>query len=206
MFGVNAPETPAEVTAESARGYFTENAAGLRTFGFLMAASAVLLVILLSQLRTLMTLAGRPLAADIAFGSGILCAVWLLASGAMHASAALDGVDGVPDGGVLSFYTMMTLGDTFGSVATYAKGACMLAVGLAALRTRFLPRWLGWLSVVLGFMAIGGGLGVVDNPVTPALWYGGLIGFAVWPLPVSIALLVKALRERSSSPAELVSH
>ena len=48
-------------------------------------------------------------------------------------------------------------------------------------------------------MAIGGGLGVVDNPVTPALWYGGLIGFALWPLPVSVALIVQAVRERRAS-------
>jgi len=69
----------------------------------------------------------------------------------MHTAAALDGVDGTPDAGVL------------------------------------------------GAMAVGGGMGVVDNRVTPALWYGGLIGFAVWPLPVAIALIVRAVRESRAS-------
>jgi hypothetical protein len=195
MFGVSAPETPAEFTAESARAYLTDNAAQLRTFGFAMAGSAVLLVVLLAHLRTLIARTHGSLA-DVAFGSGLLCAVWLLVSGAMHASAAMDGVEGTPDAGVISFTTMMTLGDTVGAVSTYAKGACLLAVGVAAVRTRFLPRWLGWLSIALGAMAVGGGLGVVDNPVTPALWYGGLIGFAVWPLVVGVVLAVRAVRAR----------
>jgi hypothetical protein len=34
----------------------------------------------------------------------------------------------------------------------------------------------------------------VDNPVTGALWYAGLIGFALWPLAVGVTLLVKALK------------
>jgi hypothetical protein len=77
----------------------------------------------------------------------------------------------------------------------------MLAVGVAAIATRFLPRWLGWLSVVFGAMAVGGGLGVVPNPVTDALWYGGLIGFALWPLPVGITLIVQAVRRRRTARA-----
>jgi hypothetical protein len=150
----------------------------------------VLLVILLAHLRSRMTGSLR----DVAFGSGLLVSVWLLVSGALHASAPLDGLDGKPDEMMLSAVGLQIAGDTIGSAATYAKGALMLAVGLAAVRTRSLPRWLGWLSIVLGAMAVGGGLGIVDNPVTPALWYGGLIGFAVWPLLVGVTLIVKALR------------
>jgi hypothetical protein len=156
-------------------------------------------VILLSHLRTLMARAGRTVLADVAFGSGLLCAAWLLISGAFHAASTLDGIEGRPDPMVLGFYGFMSVGDTIGSAATYAKGACLLAVGIAAVRTRFLPRWLGWLSGLFGAMAIGGGLGFVENPVTGALWYGGLIGFALWPLPVSIALLTKAIRARRAS-------
>jgi hypothetical protein len=47
-------------------------------------------------------------------------------------------------------------------------------------------------------MAVGGGLGFVENPVTPALWYGGLLGFAIWPLLVGVTLIVKAVRGRRS--------
>jgi hypothetical protein len=96
---------------------------------------------------------------------------------------------------VLGYYGLMSVGDTLGSATTFAKGALMLAVGLAAVRTRFLPRWLGWLSIVLGAMAVGGGLGVVDNPVTGSLWYAGLIGFALWPVAIGVTLLVKALKQ-----------
>ncbi|GIH10799.1 hypothetical protein Rhe02_88660 [Rhizocola hellebori] len=195
-FGVSVPELPESTTAEAARGYLTDNSAALRLFGISMAACAVLLIVVVGQLRSLMAAAEerRGSLRDVAFGAGILCAVWLLVSGSFHAATVFDGIEGLPDEIVLSYYGLMSVGDTLGSASTFAKGALMLAVGLAAVRTRFLPRWLGWLSIVLGAMALGGGLGVVDNPVTGALWYAGLIGFALWPLLIGVTLLVKSVK------------
>jgi len=197
-FGVNVPELPDTVTAESARAYLVDNAGALEVFGMSMAASAALLMVLLGQVRAMIAQAenGRGFLADVAFGGGVLTAVWLLVTGAFHAATVFDGVDGLPAELVTSYYGLMSVGDTLGSASTYAKGVLMLAVGVAAIRTRALPRWLGWLSVVLGAMAVLGGLGVVENPVTPALWYGGLIGFAVWPMLVGITLIVKAIKHR----------
>jgi hypothetical protein len=197
---VSVPETPETLTAASARAYFTDNAMELKIFAASLAASAMLLLVLVAQLRALIARAeqGRGFLADVVPGAGGLIAVWLLVSAAFHGVAAFDGVDGRPDELVLAYFGLMTSGDTLGVVSTFAKGALMLAVGLAALRTRFLPRWLGWLSVVLGAMAVGGGFGAAGDPVTGALWYGGLLGFAIWPLLVATTLIVKALRARRS--------
>jgi hypothetical protein len=45
-------------------------------------------------------------------------------------------------------------------------------------------------------MAIGGTFTFTDNPVTDALFYAGLFGFALWPLPAGIVLTARAVRAR----------
>lgn len=197
-FAATIPDIPDDVTAASARAYLVDNATALRTFGVVMALSAAVLVVFVSHLRALMAHADgrRSYLADVAYGSGLLCATWLLVSGAMNSVAAFDGPDSLPDAFVVQYLGLMSVGDMIGTASTVLKGALLLAVSMVALRTRFLPRWIGWLGIVLGAMAVGATFSVVPNPVTGALFYAGLFGFALWPLPVGIALTVKAIRER----------
>jgi hypothetical protein len=192
------PELPAEITAQSARAYLVDNAATLRTFGILMAVTAAVLLVFVAHLRALMTQAegGRGHLADVAYGSGVVVAVWLVVSGAMNSIGGFDIADTLPDAFVVQYVGLAAVGDMIGSATTVLKGTLMLAVSLVALRTRFLPRWLGWFGAVLGAMAIGGAFTFTDNPVTGALFYAGLFGFALWPLPVGIVLTVKAIRAR----------
>jgi hypothetical protein len=72
-FGVGVPELPESATAEAARAYLTDNSAALRLFGISMAASAVLLVVVVARLRALMAAAEerRGYLRDVAFGAGL---------------------------------------------------------------------------------------------------------------------------------------
>jgi hypothetical protein len=54
----------------------------------------------------------------------------------------------------------------------------MFAVGLAALRYRVIPRWLGWLGIVFAVAGIPTGL--------------GLLSFGLWPILVSVFILIRA--------------
>lgn len=70
----------------------------------------------------------------------------------------------------------------------FACGACLylIANGLLVARGGMLPRWLGWVAIVIGVIA-----------VTP-LGFAAVIGFGLWTLVVSVIMLVRDLR---SEPA-----
>jgi hypothetical protein len=188
-FAFSVPDYPENITAQVAREYLTSNSQAFVLFGMASAASSVLLVVLAAFLRQRMTGTLR----DVAFGSGLLVSVWMFLTGAFNASVGLDltRAQSQPDEMYLNALGLQLAGDSLGSAATYAKGAFLLAVGIAAVKSRVLPKWLGWLSLVFGTMAVGAGLGVVGNSVSQVLFYGGLLGFAIWPLIVGVTVLVR---------------
>jgi hypothetical protein len=63
-----------------------------------------------------------------------------------------------------------------------------LSTGIAALRGRTLPRWLGWASIILGILAVSGPIGGIAFLLAP-----------VWTLAVGVVLI-----RRSSSPVPTV--
>jgi hypothetical protein len=63
----------------------------------------------------------------------------------------------------------------------------MLGAGLAALATRFVPRWLGWVAVVVGVVSLAGP--------------GGFIGFFAAPLWMLVVGVMLALRRGESATA-----
>jgi hypothetical protein len=69
-----------------------------------------------------------------------------------------------------------------------ASGA-FFAGGLAILRTGALPRWLGWLGLVVGIFAGWLGLLGLASDVIEGISVLGFIGFFVFMLAVGIALL-----------------
>jgi hypothetical protein len=137
--------------------------------------------------------------ADVVFGAGVLCSAWLLISGAMNSIGAFMDPATLPDPFTVQYLGLAAVGDMIGTASTVIKGATLLAASVVALRTRFLPRWLGWFGAALGVMAIGAAFSFTDSPITGALFYAGLFGFALWPLPVGVTLLIKAIRERRSA-------
>lgn len=128
---------------------------------------------LVSSLRSAEGAAGRV--ASIAFGGGLamaVCALLLpsggvyvaLAAGTMSAASA-DALRHLP--GV--FYIGVEL---FAAVLVGATG-------LVALRTAVLPRWLAWVSLLLGLVLL----------IPPMGWVGVLLGVPLWTLTVSLLLI-----------------
>jgi hypothetical protein len=64
----------------------------------------------------------------------------------------------------------------------------LLAAGIAAVRTRLLPRWLGWVAIVLGLIIL-----------TPPGWIALLVAI-VWIVVVSILLFLRQDKRPSELP------
>jgi hypothetical protein len=78
------------------------------------------------------------------------------------------------------------LDDDFFSILTVGLAVAMLSTGVGALRHGVLPRWLGWIAIVIGISAL-----------TPAGFFG-FMATGIWALIVSVMLYT---RGGSAAPA-----
>jgi hypothetical protein len=75
------------------------------------------------------------------------------------------------------------------------------AFSAAALRARFVARWVGWVGLAVAVSATPGTVGVALNSgILYGFWFGGLFGWVLWYPVVGVAL---ALRARSARRAAL---
>lgn len=155
---------------------------------FLIAGAGLAFVVFATGLRTLIARAEQETGTLAAFtwAGGITCAVLVLAGNAVSRATAFAAMS---DEFQLDPNTRRLVEDVgFLLFASGALAAILLvvAVSLAALRHRVLPRWLGW----AGFPAAA--------LLTLGVAFVGFLVLAVWVLTVSAAL---ALR-RSSARVE----
>jgi hypothetical protein len=111
----------------------------------------------------------------IAFGGGVAAAVFGFAlPGPDMAAAIADGAD--LSGPAAE--AIRVVGDTFFIGAEMSAAVLLAATGVHALRTRSLPRWLAWVSLVVALVLI----------ILPIGWAGLLFAFPLWVLVVSYLL------------------
>ena len=127
--------------------------------------------------------------------SGSLSALWLGVVGAVN----LVPVVAANDAGKLSAYsdqTLLTLdlverlGETFGDVSTVPRGFFLVSAGLLIVRHRILPRWTGYVALVVGAVSV---IGIV---------LVGIFGFVLWVLIVGVASIVMLVAQWRKSRAE----
>lgn len=92
--------------------------------------------------------------ANVAFGGGVAAGVLLLAASALTATAAQRANS---DTGISAEYATFAYdfaGALGGQAAPIAFAAMIYATAMAAFRTGVLPKWLGWISGILGIALI----------------------------------------------------
>jgi len=111
----------------------------------------------------------------IAFAGGVSAAVCgLLFPGADMGAAITDDKD-------LSAPTaeaLRVVGNAFFIGAEIALAVLLIATALVVLRTRVLPVWIGWISVIVGIVLI----------VLPVGWAAVIFAFPIWVLLVTYLL------------------
>jgi hypothetical protein len=186
---LNANDSAAKVTSE-----LNEHSTRLVAVACVSIVYAVAFVIYLWKLYSLLRGGGeRPhtLAALVLVGGVLFVTLHAVSDigitgllGAKLASFGAHHDPGVVYTLYLMTYALESVGDVFGSLFT-------VAAGLLVIRSGVLPRWLGWLSILVGilFLLQGFGLGGVIATFGVVLDLIGFVFFLIFVLVSSIILL-----------------
>jgi hypothetical protein len=196
-FLIVAPKPPAPTaTAATVSAYYLDHKDAIRASVLIVSVGLLFYIWFLGTLSSaLRAAAGDPRLPTVAFGGGILSAVFVV--------LALTGT------GLASYRPEMSpelvralndIGAVAGGTATGAFVALLAATGIVILRSGALPEWLGWLSVA-GAVANLSTLGVFFAK-TGAFAADGALGLYV-PVAgfvIPIAALSIVLTQRSGEP------
>jgi hypothetical protein len=157
-----------------------ENDTSILAGAIIFAFGVLFFVWLLGSLRDTLAAAegGTGRLASIAFGSGIATSIALMFTYLPHAQAAFDH-ENTSDTGIEA---LVRVGDAFFGGAILFSIPLLVATGVASLRFRALPRWLGWISLVLALAMTIPGVGFI----------GLVVGLPLWTVIVSVVLLRRA--------------
>jgi hypothetical protein len=157
------------------------------TLAFIMAISIPFLLFFVSILRyELRRAGGTGQLANAAFAGGVLAAAGFGILAFVHLALA-DAGDSAKTIGTAQALNVLDNNDFLPMAA--GMGVLVLAAGLSTVRHGGLPKWLGWVGVVIGVAAF-----------TPAGFFAFLLS-GIWVLIVSILL---TLGRQSAAPAPAV--
>lgn len=162
-------------SAASLIKYYHSHRVSVTAGVFVIAAAAVVLSFFLSSLRRTLsrTNEGRHIASIVTIGGAVYIS-GLVLMGALNIAL----IDSAHYGMSTTAQTLNVFGNDAWLPVVVGISILTLGTGVAALRSRALPRWLAWASVVLGILAISGPLGAIAFLVTP-----------VWTLATGIVLI-----------------
>ena len=158
--------------------------AGAIVFGF----GVVFFLWMVGSLRSALLAAegGTGRLAQLAFGSGVATSVCLMALYLPHAQAGFDHAN-ISD---TSIDALVHVGDAFFAGVELFSIPLLLATGLATLRHGPLPRWYGWVSVLLALLLA----------IPPIGWLGVFLGLPLWVLLTSVLLFRRTQGEAPPAP------
>ncbi len=177
VLGGDAPKEDA--SPEKVVSFFQDHQGGNNLAVLVILIAVLLLPFFGVSLRDTLREGSRPSGAlaDVAFAGIVVCASGLLGMAAIHFALV-----NAADNNQLEVARTLNVLDNkdffflIGGIAIVTLGT-----GLATIISPVLPRWLGWVSVVIGFLAVAGPLG-----------FFAFFLFPVWVLVMSI-LLVRSI-------------
>ena len=137
-------------TPEEVLQFYQDNRALSFVAFFCFAAAALAYVGFVAAVRSaLATAEPEPRAlAPLGFGGGLVTAALIVVSVAPVAALSDAAEESGGAASAETFYALNTLGYPLITVGIGFSSLLALAVGLVALKTAVLPRWVGWVSVV----------------------------------------------------------
>jgi hypothetical protein len=174
VFAIGGSTPEEHDSAAKVQAYYAAHHDKHTALAFVMAIGVAFLVFFASTLRhDLRRLGGTGQLSDAAFGGGVLAAAGFAILATVHVALANAG-ESVTTLGTTQTLNVLDNNDFIPAAAGLA--VLVFAAGAAAVRHGGLPKWLGWLGIVIGVVAF-----------TPA----GFVAFlaaGIWILIVSVLL------------------
>jgi hypothetical protein len=164
-------------------------------YNFQLAASGFFVIFLASLTSTLRRAeAGDGMLSRLAFGSALVGIAFVTFTNALNAALAASVVQ---VGGDQAVWAVFQVGQATFTFAALFLGLFLLAASIVIIRTRVLPRWIGWIGIVGGVAYAIGSFSVADQrgPIAiPAVL--GFVLFLVWTVATSVTLVLRGAPKR----------
>ena len=193
IFVVESADAPDEdAGAQEIAAYFESDGGTLLAGAFIFMVGTAVFIWFLASLRARLywVEGGAGRITSIVFGSGLVVAAMSMGLMAPQAAGGLmaEETSAPIDPGAAQ--ALEALGDGFFVAAEATVFVFFFAIAVAALRTRALPVWLGWASLVLALAALVPWIG----------WAVYIWGLPLWVLVVSIWLFLRSEAPLSTKP------
>ena len=172
--------------AEEVKDWYLDNKDSAEISAFIGTVAAGVLIFYGAYLRRILSVgegAGSMLPALVLVGVSIVAIGGSIDSMLQFATA--ERADDIP---ATSVQTIQAIWDNDWLPFFLGILVFLWSVGLSVLRTGVLPRWMGWVAIALGVLALAGPIGFVAVP-----------GAALWVLVSSIMLSVRARRATATA-------
>jgi hypothetical protein len=175
--GDTGDETAADLLA-----YFEDEEGTLYVGGLIFFIGSALMIWFGGVVRSAIAAAGLDRLAAVAMGSAVALAVTSMGLIAPQLGAAFGAGESDTPLSEEAAQALWYAGDGFVAASSVAAASLVAATGLAILRTRLLPSWLGWLSLLVGLALI----------VPFVHWAALFFAFPIWVLLVTWFLWTRA--------------
>lgn len=181
------PPNPSDDSVEEIVEFYVDNDAQIWISSFLQLLAAAVLVFFGGYMRKVLHAAegpGHMLANVVLAGATILATA--LAIDAAITIALVESAEDIEPGGVQALSALWS-----NDFPIFILGAFVfsLAAGISIVRHGALPKWLGWVAIVLAVVSM-----------TPA-GFVGFIGIVLWIAIASVMLTMRARRGPADPPA-----
>jgi hypothetical protein len=159
---------------------YHQHSDGILLAGLIWSIGVVLFIWFLASLRShyLASEGGSGRLSALAYGGGVVAATIGFLIPGPDEVGALNKDDIDPSGAAVLHH----LGDAFFIGAEYALPVLFFASAILALRHGALPKWLGWVSALIGIVLLIGPIG----------WAALIFATPIWTIIVSILLYTRA--------------
>jgi hypothetical protein len=187
VFAIGGSTPEEHDSAAKVQAFYSKHHDKHAALAFILAIAIPFLIFFVSSLRNdLRSAGGTAQLANAAFAGGVLAAGGFALLSAVHLALAEAASSANTIGAT---QTLNVLDNSDFVPAASGVGLLVLAAGASAVRHGGLPRWLGWIGVVIGIVAF-----------TPAGFFAFLAG-GLWILIASILLTLARRAPHTASPS-----